>query len=151
MVLLVNGTLLRCTRVEPCCQTYTIDKQVPDSAGTATAFLTGVKTRDGTIGVNRHAQRSNCSSEAGNAVTSILDWSKAEGASKQSAHILVVCTCNLGFQICEQILYQNVLIVYDGWDSSCWPFTVRPRSVIIQIDLGNIPHRDGVYVHVVQT
>ena len=113
MVLLVNCTLLRCTRVEPCCQTYTIDKQVPDSAGTATAFLTGVKTRDGTIGVNRHAQRSNCSSEAGNAVTSILDWSKAEGASKQSTHtcILVVCTCNLEIQKCEQILDQNVLIV----------------------------------------
>jgi alkaline phosphatase len=41
-------------------KTYCVDKQVSDSACTATAYLSGVKTNDATIGVNARALRSNC-------------------------------------------------------------------------------------------
>jgi len=33
-------------------KTYNVDYQTPDSAGTATAYLSGIKSRYGTLGVN---------------------------------------------------------------------------------------------------
>ncbi|XP_076087473.1 alkaline phosphatase-like isoform X1 [Mytilus galloprovincialis] len=62
-------------------KTYNTDQQVPDSAGTATAFLCGVKSKAGTVGVDDKVQYSNCSTVQGAEVTSILDWSLAEGKS----------------------------------------------------------------------
>ena len=56
-----------------------MDHQTPDSAGTGTAYLTGVKTNMGMIGVSARAQRGNCLSSAGTSLTSILDWSQAKG------------------------------------------------------------------------
>ncbi|XP_075158526.1 membrane-bound alkaline phosphatase-like [Haematobia irritans] len=41
-------------------KTFCVDKQVPDSASTATAYLTGVKGNYGTIGVNAQVPRYDC-------------------------------------------------------------------------------------------
>ena len=41
-------------------KTYTTDSQVPDSAGTATAMLSGVKTRSGVINVGPEPHRGDC-------------------------------------------------------------------------------------------
>ena len=41
-------------------QTYNTDSQVPDSAGTATAMFTGVKTRAGMLGVDGTAAYNVC-------------------------------------------------------------------------------------------
>lgn len=41
-------------------RTYNTDAQVPDSAGTATAFMTGVKTRSGVIGIDGRPARNSC-------------------------------------------------------------------------------------------
>ena len=60
-------------------QTYNTDQQVPDSAGTGTAFLTGVKSKAGTVGLDDNVEYANCST--GVKVTSILDWSLLEGKS----------------------------------------------------------------------
>ncbi|XP_041377435.1 alkaline phosphatase, tissue-nonspecific isozyme-like [Gigantopelta aegis] len=62
-------------------RTYSVDHQTPDSAGTATAFLTGVKTNSYMIGQNAYTQKGNCSSAAGNELLTILDWSLAKGKS----------------------------------------------------------------------
>lgn len=48
-----------------------------DSAGTATAFLCGVKTRYGMLGVNSHAE--DCLETKGNEVDSILQHSHEKG------------------------------------------------------------------------
>jgi alkaline phosphatase len=42
-------------------KTYCVDKQVADSACTATAYLHGVKANDATIGLSARALRTNCS------------------------------------------------------------------------------------------
>lgn len=57
-------------------KTYCVDKQVSDSACTATAYLHGVKTNDGTIGVSARATRSNCvdSNDASKRTESIASW-----------------------------------------------------------------------------
>ncbi|XP_069830550.1 intestinal-type alkaline phosphatase-like [Dendropsophus ebraccatus] len=62
-------------------KTYNVDRQVPDSAGTATAYLCGVKGNYGTIGLTAAAARSDCRSQAGNEVESVLKRAKAAGKS----------------------------------------------------------------------
>lgn len=63
----------------PHLQTYNTNAQVPDSAGTATAYLCGVKANEGTVGVSAATQRSHCNTTQGNEVTSILRWAKDAG------------------------------------------------------------------------
>ncbi|RXG52348.1 Alkaline phosphatase, tissue-nonspecific isozyme [Armadillidium vulgare] len=62
-------------------KTYNVDKQVPDSAGTATAYLCGVKANLQTIGVNANVQPYNCSAslDSKNRPDSILKWSQDAG------------------------------------------------------------------------
>uniref|UniRef100_A0A8C5G403 Alkaline phosphatase n=1 Tax=Gouania willdenowi TaxID=441366 RepID=A0A8C5G403_GOUWI len=62
-------------------KTYNTNAQVPDSAGTATAYLCGVKANEGTVGVSAAAVRSQCNTTKGNEVTSILRWAKDSGKS----------------------------------------------------------------------
>ncbi|XP_075427088.1 intestinal-type alkaline phosphatase-like isoform X2 [Ascaphus truei] len=62
-------------------KTYNVDRQVPDSAGTATAYLCGVKGNYGTVGLNAAAKRSICSTAKGNEVQSVLKRAKAAGKS----------------------------------------------------------------------
>uniref|UniRef100_A0A8C3A3S6 Alkaline phosphatase n=1 Tax=Cyclopterus lumpus TaxID=8103 RepID=A0A8C3A3S6_CYCLU len=62
-------------------KTYNTNAQVPDSAGTATAYLCGVKANEGTVGVSAAAVRSQCNTTEGNEVTSILKWAKEAGKS----------------------------------------------------------------------
>lgn len=52
---------------------------MPDSAGTATAYLCGVKANYGTLGVTAATPRGNCSASAGNSVTSVLHRAKMAG------------------------------------------------------------------------
>lgn len=67
-------------------QTYNTNAQVPDSAGTATAYLCGVKANEGTVGVNAAAVRSQCNTTKGNEVTSILRWAKDAGRVTLNTH-----------------------------------------------------------------
>ncbi|XP_068135434.1 intestinal-type alkaline phosphatase-like [Hyperolius riggenbachi] len=60
---------------------YNVDAQVPDSAGTGTAYLCGVKANSGTLGVNAAAKYGVCTSANGNEVTSILHRAKKAGKS----------------------------------------------------------------------
>ncbi|XP_071995660.1 alkaline phosphatase-like [Engystomops pustulosus] len=60
---------------------YNVDAQVPDSAGTGTAYLCGVKANSGTLGVSAAARYGVCTSANGNEVESILHRAKLEGKS----------------------------------------------------------------------
>ncbi|XP_053565034.1 LOW QUALITY PROTEIN: alkaline phosphatase-like [Bombina bombina] len=62
-------------------KTYNVDAQVPDSAGTGTAYLCGVKTNSGMLGVSAAARSDSCTSAAENQVTSILHRAKQAGKS----------------------------------------------------------------------
>uniref|UniRef100_A0A6B2E4V7 Alkaline phosphatase n=1 Tax=Phlebotomus kandelakii TaxID=1109342 RepID=A0A6B2E4V7_9DIPT len=57
-------------------KTYNTDKQVPDSAGTATSLFTGIKTRYGYVGVDSTSSYANPSSGK---LSSIMDWAQASG------------------------------------------------------------------------
>lgn len=60
-------------------KTYTTDFQTPDSAGTATAMVTGVKTKSGIISLDDAVQRSACGT--GKAVRTIMEIAEEAGLS----------------------------------------------------------------------
>lgn len=60
-------------------RTYTHDAQVADSAPTATAMVSGVKSVNGTIGVTQGIEVDVCASQAGNEVTTIFEQAEEAG------------------------------------------------------------------------
>lgn len=52
-------------------KTYNVNAQTPDSAGTGTAMMAGIKTKAGIIGVNENVVRGDCSTIEGNTVLSM--------------------------------------------------------------------------------
>lgn len=60
-------------------KTYTHDSQVADSAPTATAMVSGVKSLNGTIGVNQNVTLEDCSTLAGNEVKTIFESAEEAG------------------------------------------------------------------------
>lgn len=64
-------------------RTYCVNKQVPDSACTATAYLSGVKGNYGTIGVNAKVQRFDCTtaSDKSTHTESIASWAQKSNKS----------------------------------------------------------------------
>lgn len=62
-------------------KTYNVDAQTPDSAGTMTAMLSGIKTDAGVIGVDEDVERGDCSTVAGNEVITALELAEIKGLS----------------------------------------------------------------------
>ncbi|XP_024135269.1 intestinal-type alkaline phosphatase 1 [Oryzias melastigma] len=62
-------------------KTYNVDEQMPDSAGTATAYLCGVKANYGTLGVTAATPMGDCLASFGKNVSSILERAKRAGKS----------------------------------------------------------------------
>ena len=60
-------------------KTYTHDAQVADSAPTATAMVSGVKSVNGTIGVTQDIVLNNCASQKGAEVTTIFELAETAG------------------------------------------------------------------------
>ena len=52
-------------------KTYNVNAQTPDSAGTGTAMMSGIKTKAGIIGVTEDVNRGDCSTLPGNTVASL--------------------------------------------------------------------------------
>ncbi|MEE4245149.1 MAG: alkaline phosphatase [Kangiellaceae bacterium] len=62
-------------------KTYNVDAQTPDSAGTMTAMVTGVKTDVGVIGIDEDVVRGDCTTVAGNELVSALELAEIAGLS----------------------------------------------------------------------
>ena len=60
-------------------KTYNTNQQVPDSAGTATAMNTGIKTRAGVIGIGPSSRRRNCEEARAAELVTIADIARANG------------------------------------------------------------------------
>lgn len=60
-------------------KTYNVDAQTPDSAGTMTAMMSGVKTDAGVLGVNEDIERGDCSTVAGNELVTALELAEIRG------------------------------------------------------------------------
>jgi alkaline phosphatase len=62
-------------------RTYSADAQVTDSAPSATAMTTGVKTRNDILGLNADAVLKDCAGSKGKEVTTIFELAEAAGKS----------------------------------------------------------------------
>jgi len=60
-------------------KTYNDNAQTPDSAGTATAIFSGVKTKQGVIGIAKEALRGSCADALNNPVTTIMELAENIG------------------------------------------------------------------------
>lgn len=60
-------------------KTYNVDAQTPDSAGTMTAMMSGVKTDAGVIGVSEQVTRGDCASVKGNELVTALELAEIKG------------------------------------------------------------------------
>lgn len=60
-------------------RTYETNQQTPDSAGTMTAIMTGVKTKAGFIGIDQSARRGDCASAQGAALVTALQLAGRAG------------------------------------------------------------------------
>ena len=60
-------------------KTYNIDQQTPDSAGTMTAIITGVKTRAGVLSVDGRARRGDCESAQDRYLPTLLEEAETAG------------------------------------------------------------------------
>ncbi|XP_060076767.1 uncharacterized protein LOC132556377 [Ylistrum balloti] len=60
---------------------YSVDRQTPDSAATATALMCGIKTNNGVLGVKETVLKEDCGAVNGQEVTSILKHFIADGRS----------------------------------------------------------------------
>lgn len=60
-------------------KTYNTNAQTPDSAGTASAMMTGVKTIAGVIGLTANVRRGNCADAKANLATTIGELTEAAG------------------------------------------------------------------------
>ena len=62
-------------------KTYNTNQQTPDSAGTATAMVAGVKTKAGFIGVDEMVDRGDCPASLRHGLTSALELAEQKGKS----------------------------------------------------------------------
>jgi alkaline phosphatase len=62
-------------------KTYNVDAQTPDSAGTMTAIISGVKTNAGVLGVDEQAKRGDCASVSGHELLTSLELAELAGKS----------------------------------------------------------------------
>ncbi|MFK8053748.1 MAG: alkaline phosphatase [Woeseiaceae bacterium] len=60
-------------------KTYNVNQQTPDSAGTMSAIITGVKTDAGLISVTGNTPRGDCRAALANAAPTLLEQLEAEG------------------------------------------------------------------------
>lgn len=82
-------------------QTYSVDKQVADSASTATAYHCGVKANAKTVGLSANAVAYECNTTFGNEVFSVLRRAKAQGKHMQQQGKLVGGPSNWKFSPSE--------------------------------------------------
>lgn len=62
-------------------KTYNVDAQTPDSSGTMTAIMSGVKTDAGVVGVDEDIVRGDCTTVAGNELVTALELAELAGKS----------------------------------------------------------------------
>lgn len=121
-------------------KTYTHDAQVADSAGTATAMMTGVKARNGVINVDQTVARGDCAGSADGSVPNLAEL--AEDAGKA---VGVVSTARITHATPATVYahsadrsWENDQAVPEDWDPDTCPDIAR--------QLIEFPYGDGIEV-----
>ncbi|MEA1879650.1 MAG: alkaline phosphatase [Campylobacterota bacterium] len=121
-------------------KTYNTNAQTPDSAGTMTALITGVKTKMGMISVNDNALRGDCASATGNHLTTLVELAEQKGLSTG-----VVTTTRLTHAT-PAATYAHV--PERGWENNSMlsKKAVKQGCQDIALQFVNFAHGDGIEV-----
>ncbi len=121
-------------------KTYTTDSQVPDSAGTITALMTGVKTKTGVLGVDERVRRGHFETVAGARVPTLLEEAEDRGLATGIVTTATVthatpagCYAHVPFRFWED-------------DGRMSPEARQAGFPDIARQLVELPHGDGVEV-----
>jgi alkaline phosphatase len=154
-------------------RTYNVDRSTPDSAGTATAYLCGIKANMATIGVNDKVAFQDCSTVAANKARSIVKESVVAGkwtgvvtttrithASPAGAYAHTpdrdwegyVPTTIPNYQLCQDIALQlitdsenqQIRVILGGGRSNFYPN--NETDIEYPIFTGKGSRRDGRYL-----
>jgi alkaline phosphatase len=120
-------------------KTYNTDLQTPDSAGTMSAIMSGLKTRAGLIGLNSDARLGNCESGFGAEVPSLLQHAEAAGLATG-----VITTTRITHAT-PAATYAHA--AHRDWEvDSAVPESARGRCADIARQLIEFDHGDGIEV-----
>jgi alkaline phosphatase len=120
-------------------KTYNTDLQTPDSAGTMSAMMSGVKTRAGLIGLDSRAHLGDCASETGARIPSLLELAEDAGL-----HTGVVTTTRLTHATPAATYAHSA---HRDWESDGWlPEDARGRCIDIARQFVEFDHGDGIEV-----
>ncbi|XP_012055764.1 PREDICTED: alkaline phosphatase 4-like [Atta cephalotes] len=138
-------------------KTYNVDKQVPDSAGTATAIFSGVKTKYRMVGLDARAQVSKCDEQINelSKLTTVADWAQQSGKDTGEEVIMGGGLSEMGMNVkmplkksdessnCERSDGRNLA---NEWQQS------HPKGKVVtdtydlmSIDINNTSHILGVF------
>ncbi|XP_035443527.2 membrane-bound alkaline phosphatase isoform X1 [Spodoptera frugiperda] len=107
-------------------KTYCVNAQIPDSACTATAYLCGVKTTYGAIGVNAEVPRKGCeaSTDTSRHVESIAEWALADGRDAgivTTTRITHASPAGVYAKVADRNWEHNQAVENDGFDTDKCP------------------------------
>lgn len=114
-------------------KTYNTNQQTPDSAGTATAMVTGVKTKAGFIGVDEVVDRGDCPASLKHGLTTALELAEQQGKST-------------GLVSTARITHATPAAAYAKVPERSWEFQAPEGCRDIAAQLVALPAGDGVDV-----
>jgi alkaline phosphatase len=103
-------------------KTYNTNQQVPDSAGTATAMMTGHKTRAGVINIGPDAQRRSCSGAQEHAIQSLSETAKQRGLAAgfvTTARVTHATPATVYAHAPERDWETNLFVPEADWNNGC--------------------------------
>jgi len=121
-------------------KTYNTNQQTPDSAGTMSAIMTGIKTKAGVISVNATATRGDCATLKGAKVVTFLEEAEARGLSTG-----IVSTARLTHATPAATYAHTVDRNYED-DRDASKFTQPALCPDIASQLIDFPYGDGLEV-----
>lgn len=114
-------------------KTYNTNQQTPDSAGTATAMVTGVKTKAGFIGVGESVARGDCKASFKHPLTTALELAEARGK-------------DTGIISTARITHATPASTYAKVPERDWEYTAPDGCRDIAAQLVEMPVGDGIDV-----
>ena len=121
-------------------KTYNTNQQTPDSAGTMTAMMSGIKTKAGLIGVDATVTRGDCATLEGAQIATFLEEAEQEGLSTG-----IISTARITHATPAATYAHSVDRNYED-DRDGGKFTYPERCQDIASQLIEFPYGDGIEV-----
>lgn len=121
-------------------KTYAANQQIPDSAGTATAMNTGVKTRAGVIGIGPESDRRSCEGTLAYPLTTLGELAEQKGKATgivTTARITHATPAAVYAHLSERYWESDQYMPESVWDEGC-------RDIAFQ--LAHFSEGDGIDV-----